>query len=136
MARPPKEINWDLVEKLIECNCSGVQIAAKFRIQDDTLYRRFKEKYGCSFQDYHPSSTKAGEADILLMQHMKALNNSAPGNTQMLIHLGKVRLGQKEPESNLFLAPKEKDIEKDHIIMQQANRIAELEANADKSQTE
>lgn len=130
MARPHKEINWDVVEKLIDCGCSGVEISGKFRIQSDTFYRRFKEEYGCSFQDYRVESQEAGLADLRAMIHAKALNNKAPGNSNLLIFLARTRLGIKEPEvSNLFAA-NQNNIDQTHTIMELQHKIAELEENA------
>lgn len=95
MARPKKEINWEIVEKRAEAGCSGVEIAATLRIQDDTFYIRFKEKYGKSFQDYQGSLHSAGDSNIKFTQYMKAL----AGNIPMLTLLGRERLGQgKEQE--------------------------------------
>jgi hypothetical protein len=128
MARPLKEINWDVVEKLIECGCSGIQIAAKFRIQSDTFYIRFKKEYGCSFQDYRGESQEAGLADLMSMLHAKALNNKAPGNSNLLIFLARTKLGLKEPEATTSLAANQQQIDQSHEIMRLQHRIAELEA--------
>jgi len=94
MARPKKEINWEIVEKRMEAGCSGVEIAAVLRIQADTFYLRFKEKYGKSFQDYHGDFYSAGDANLKFTQYMKALS----GNTNMLTLLGKERLNQGKEE--------------------------------------
>jgi hypothetical protein len=133
MARPQKEINWEVVEKLIESGCSGVEIAGKFRIQSDTIYRRFKEEYGCSFQDYRVESQEAGLADLRAMIHTKALNNKAPGNSNLLIFLARCRLGMREPEATHTLAANQNQIDQTHTIMQLQHRIAELEAYANQS---
>jgi hypothetical protein len=133
MARPLKEINWDVVEKLIESGCSGVAIAAKFRIQSDTFYIRFKKEYKCNFQDYRVESQEAGAADILSMIHAKALNNKAPGNAQLLIFLARCRLGMKEPETTGGMPINQAALDQSHLIMQLQHQITELENNANKS---
>jgi hypothetical protein len=136
MARPHKEINWDVVEKLIECGCPGTEIAAKFRIQDDTLYRRFKLEYDVSFQDYRAKSAEAGLADLRSMIHAKAINNKAPGNSNLLIFLAKCKLGYKEPEVTHTLAANQNQLDQSHHIMELEHKIAVLESNANKSETE
>ena len=136
MARPFKEINWEVVEKLIECGCPGTEIAAKFRIQSDTFYRRFKEEYGCSFQDYRVSSHGAGLADLRAMIHAKAINNKAPGNSNLLIFLAKCLLGYREPDVVHKEAANQESIDQSHIIMQLQHEIAQLKGHADQSQTE
>lgn len=129
MARPPKEINWDVVEKLIEAGCSGTEISAKFRIQSDTLYRRFKEEYGTNFQDFRAKTQEAGIADLKAMLHAKAINNKAPGNSNLLIFLARCLLGYREPEVTHKVAANQEEIDQTHTIMQLQNRIAELEAS-------
>src|SRR5580693_7619045 len=114
MARPLKEINWDVVDKLIEAGCNGLEIAAKFRIDDDTFYNRFKREYGCSFQDYSGKAQECGKSDIRSMMHAKALNNSAPGNLTLLIFLARCRLGMKEPETAHLVAANQSQLDQSH----------------------
>lgn len=136
MARPHKEINWDVVDKLIECGCNGIEIAAKFHIQKQTFYRRFEEEYGMSFQNYQPEAQEAGLADLKAMIHAKALNNKAPGNSNLLIFLARCKLGMREPDVVHNAAANQTQIDQSHIIMQLSHQIAELEGNANKSEAE
>ncbi len=140
MARPLKEINWDVVDQCMESGCSGVEIAGKFRIQKQTFYERFKKEYGCSFQDYHTEAQEGGLADIRRMLHGKAINNQNPGNAHLLIFLARCRLGMKEPETVVNIAANQAQIDQSHIVMQQAHEIetlkAIIEANAHKPETE
>lgn len=114
MARPKKEINWDIVEKRMEAGNTAKQIAKHLRIDIDTLYDRFKEEYKCSFSDYSVGMTECGEGDIVFTQHMKALQ----GNVTMLMYLGKVKYGQKEPETAMTSAPNQVQIDQSHRIME------------------
>ncbi len=111
MARPEKEINWEIVEKRMEAGCSGVEIAATLRIQADTFYLRFKKKYGKSFQDYHGDFYSAGDANIKFTQYMKAL----AGNNNMLLLLGRERLNQSKEQERI--SPLEDIIELRHENM-------------------
>lgn len=137
MARPKKEIDWEVVEKLMECGCNGVEIAGKFRIQKQTFYLRFEEEYGISFQNYHTAPQEAGLADLKSMIHLKALNNKAPGNSNLLIFLARCRLGMKEPEGST-VAPNQSNIDQTHTIMRLQHQLAELEHSLaeDKSKNE
>ena len=128
MARPPKEINWDVVERCVEAGCNGVEIAAKFRVNSDTFYRRFQQEYGIYFQGYQVHTQEAGAADLRRMIHAKALDNKAPGNASVLMFLASRRLGMKEPETVHMLAANQEQIDQSHLIMQLQHRIAELEA--------
>jgi len=139
MARPLREINWDQVEKLMEAGCTAKQIYTKYRVHRDTFYDRFKSNFEMSFADYSAWACSSGEADLMLMQHAKALNSKASGNVQMLIHLGKVRLGQREPDAVSAVAPRQDDLNKDHTIMQLEHLVANLKeqlANGNKPETE
>lgn len=130
MARPKKEINWDIVEKRMEAGNSAIVICKKFNIDTDTFYRRFKEEYGCSFGDYTAIYRQCGKEDIAYTQHMKALS----GNVQMLIWLGKVDLGQKDPDPVPLKPPNQTEIDKDHIIMQLKYEIEKMRNDGYQSQ--
>lgn len=136
MGRPEKEINWDLVEKLMEAGCNAKEIAGKFRMDPDTFYIRFKKKHGVNFTGYSVNANCAGDADLRLSLHAKAINTRAPGNQTLLQFLGRTRLGLREPELLNILAANQQQIDQTHTIMQLQHRIAELEANANKPQTE
>ena len=94
MARPKKEINWDIVEKKMEAGCSAREICGGV-CEINTFYDRFKEHFGKSFGDFADDYYSAGDANIKFTQYMKAL----AGNTNMLTLLGRERLSQgKEQE--------------------------------------
>ena len=97
MARPKKEINWDVVEKRMEAGCSAKEIAGAHHIDLDTFYSRFKQEYGCSFSDYSDTFYEGGDGNIRYTQYMKALS----GNTHMLDLLGVERLGQGSPKKDI-----------------------------------
>lgn len=134
--RPLKEINWDVVEKLIECGCSGPEIAGKFKITDDTFYRRFKNAYDCDFGGYRAIAQRSGKADIRAMLYAKAINNNAPGNAGLLIFLARCELGMKEPEQVHLVAANQDQIDESQLIMQLQHENAELKANANQPQAE
>lgn len=92
MPRPAKHINWDRVEWLLKCGCSGVEIAAEFDMHPNTFYDRVLERYSLCFTEL--CSIKRANGDVLLReaQFSKALEKD---NT-MMVWLGKQRLGQKE----------------------------------------
>ena len=129
MARPLKEINWEAVQQYMESGCNGIEIAGKFGLCDDTFYIRFKKHFGKSFQDYSGKSYGAGKADLKRMLHAKALNNNAPGNTQMLIWLSKTQLGYREPDQIQTLATNQPQIDQRHRIMELEHALAEAKAN-------
>ncbi len=94
--RPDKEINWEKLDLYLMSGASQKRIADSLCLHPDTLRDRVKEKYGMEYSIY--SAAKSQEGRLLLEAAMlqKALKSSSPGNTQMLIWLGKVKLGQRE----------------------------------------
>lgn len=124
--RPPKEINWDLVERYIEVGCSGVEIAAKFRIQKQTFYERFKREYNKNFQDYHTDCDAGCKADIRLSLVAKAINNKSQGNATILIFLARTMLGMREPELISNDSPFEDSISLRHENMILRDEVREL----------
>lgn len=122
MARPEKPIDWNVVDKMIEAQCSGKEIAGYFNICDETFYERFKKEHDVYFSSYLGTKSQCGKGLLKLAQYNKALNASAAGNTQMLIWLGKNILGQKEHHETL-VAPNDKAL---NDIIEELKRLNEL----------
>lgn len=120
--RPPKEVNWELVERMIEAQCTLGEIAGTLNIHIDTMADKVKAQYGITFTELTQRKAMSGLGILKLAQYQKALNNSAKGNVQMLIYLGKVLLGQKEKDEKLH-----EDIEELKIRLDLWK--AELDAN-------
>lgn len=136
--RPKKPIDWNKVDELMEVNSPASEIIDHFDVNLDTFYRRFKEHYECNFQDYKLKYHSIGKASLRRSQYDKALE----GNTQMLILLGKLWLGQVdiEPEpkkTNDFNAENEL-MKKDHIIEEQQAllKLHNIEFNAIQNESE
>jgi hypothetical protein len=134
MARPFKEINWDLVERLIEHGSSGIEIAGKFKIDENTFYRRFQKQYNCRFTDYVGIGSQSIKADLRLMLYAKAINNKAPGNAQILIFLARCVLGMREPDNIQLIAANQSQIDQAHRIMELEHALVELKAKHEPDQ--
>lgn len=100
MARPLKEINWQVVERMMEAGNTAKEISKYLRIDEDTFYRRFKIEFGSCFAGFADGIAECGDGNIRYLQYIKALS----GNIEMLKLLGKERLGQGS-ESQLKKAP-------------------------------
>lgn len=122
--RPEKPINWDLVDRMIEAQCTGVEIAGSCGIYPKTFYIRFRAHHGISFDAYRTNKAQSGLGIIKLAQYQKAINNSSKGNVQMLIYLGKVLLGQKEPSD---------DIKEEVILLKEQLRLFHEQINAQRN---
>ena len=91
--RPVIEINWELVESLLQADCSGVQVAAHIGISEDTLYGRVKKEKGMIFSDYSLIFREKGDSLLKSKQFESAITDK---NISMQIWLGKQRLGQSD----------------------------------------
>lgn len=124
-----KEINWDVVELYVKSGCTQTRIAASFFIDCDTLRRRVMEKYGVDYATFSASLRSEGEMLIEAQQFQKAMKGYWPA----LQWLGKVRLGQREPELLNQMAANQGQIDQSHRIMQLEHALAEEKSkNEDK----
>lgn len=122
MARTPRPINWELVEKAIEAGCTATEIGGKFGLSVDQFYKRFEQNYNETFSEYTAINYSAGDFDLKLTAHLKALK----GIPSILLRYCEERLGWgKSRESMPHNQP---DIDKDHLIMIQAAEILALKA--------
>lgn len=96
MARPEKTIDWELVDRLLESQCTAKEIAGTLGIHEDTLYLRVKDKYRMNYTDYSAKMSSKGLGLLRASQLKKALS----GNPQMLQWLGKQYLKQSESPSD------------------------------------
>lgn len=90
--RPQIPIDWTVVDKWLEADCTGTQVAGLLGIHPDTLYNRCQQDKGVTFTVYSNEKKAKGDGLIKEKQYVEALN----GDRGMLIWLGKQRLGQRE----------------------------------------
>ncbi len=130
MARLPKEINWDIVEKQMEAGLTAKQIAHG-KIHITNFYGRFKDHFGCDFANYASESYASGDGILQFTQYMKAI----AGKTKELEKLCDVRLGQNAVKAEA--PPNEEFLEVKHENMILRSEIAKLKESkdADQSQT-
>ena|SRR5271155_3444758 len=130
MGKHKKQIKWELVEMYLKTGCSQTKIAESLFIDRDTLRDRVKEKYGMEYSAFSAGLRSEGEILIEAQQFQKAMKGYWPA----LLWLGKVRCGQKEPETAMALAANQTQIDQSHLIMQLQHEI-ELLKNANQPQT-
>ena len=92
MARPRKEIDWDLADKSAALMCSGEEIAHLCGVSYDTLIRQIKAMGYDGFADWFGERATPTLKSLRRKQIEVALN----GNIVMLIWLGKQLLNQRE----------------------------------------
>lgn len=129
--RKPAIIDWDKANKMIKAGANSKQVAAGLGVSLQTFINKIRDRYGIKLSEYMNHYRSSGEAWI----YEKQYDIASEGNTQMLIWLGKVRLGQKEAADVCENAPNQEMIEKDHEIMRLNHELQELR-NALQSETE
>jgi len=90
--RSKSEIDFSIVDDMLEAGCTGEEVAARLGIHADTLYNRIKEETSLGFSAYRQQKIAIG--DQILREKM--YGQAKGGNTTMLIFLGKTRLGMSE----------------------------------------
>ena len=104
MSRPRKELEdiavdgWKLLDSLIIWSAHSEYIAEQLGVSEDTLSRRIKENYGCTFAEYRNKMKEKIRINLSKKQYDVAM----AGNPTMLIWLGKNELGQADKhETNI-----------------------------------
>ena len=117
--RPLAHIDWEKVNHLLKCGCSGRQIAGNLGFQPNTIYDRCVTDHGITFTEYSQQFYAKGESLLLEKQFDKAINN---GDNMMLIWLGKNIL--KQSDSPTQDAIQQQHVEKFDKIMGQLDQLA------------
>jgi len=97
MGRPRIEFDeshWRSIDNLCGLMCTAEEIAGFLEVSVDTLERRIREKYNCTFAEYFKERSARGK--ISLRRHQYKLAEA--GNPTMLIWLGKQYLGQTDKQ--------------------------------------
>jgi len=103
---PPIEINWANVDKFLQAQCNGAQIATFMGIHPDTLYGACERDKRMGFSAYSQQKKAEGKELIRLKQFQLAVTGE--GDKSMLIWLGKQYLEQadkKEVKKEDITAP-------------------------------
>lgn len=116
------DIDWERIELYMKAGADHKRIAESFGLEPETLRIRIRERYGEPYQKVNDTFKRRGELLIEATQFQKALS----GNVQMLLWLGKIRCGQKEPENVNNIPPNQSEIDKDHVIMQLKHKIQQM----------
>ena len=118
--QPKADIDWDKVDELLICGCSGAEVAAELDIHKNTIYQRCKEDKGIHFSVYVLQKKQKGNSILKECQFNKAIGRSSEGDNTLLIWLGKQRLEQQERS----LKEKKEDLElqKEKIEFEQSKK--------------
>lgn len=89
-------IDWNKVDRLLECGNDGIRVAANLGVHPNTLYNACVRDKGVSFCDYLAEKRQRGVSHLLAKQYEVAMK----GNTTMLIWVGKQMAGQTDSDKN------------------------------------
>ena len=105
MGRPKIKINWALVDNMCAILCTEEEIAGVLNISVDTLARRCKDEYDCTFAEYYKKNSASGKMSLRRMQYNRAMGTkddkgqfNNDGSVTMLIWLGKQWLNQADKQ--------------------------------------
>jgi len=76
--RPPKPIDWDIIEKLCHIQCTVKEIAAFFGCHEDTITRACKEKNGVGFAAYYKEKRLNGVISIRRARYQLGIEKGHP----------------------------------------------------------
>lgn len=140
VGRPQVNIDWNIVDELLEAGCSGVEIAANIGIKPVALYDRCVTDNGMIFTEYSQEKAAKGEAILRKVQFDKAIGKAKDADNTMLVWLGKVRLKQKEESTHTVMSQEYKELNASVVTAvsgnQEANRLKEEAYLADKARKE
>lgn len=91
--RPPKPIDWTQFEQLCALQCTQTEIGNMFQVDEDTIRSRVEQQYGASYSVVYKKFSEAGKSSLRRNQFVLSKKNAS-----MAIWLGKVWLGQKDPQ--------------------------------------
>lgn len=89
--RPKKEIDFKILEGLCRIQCTEEEIAGVLEVSVDTINRKCKVHYGCTFAEASKRFADLGKVSIRRSQFKMAETNCT-----MAIWLGKQYLGQTD----------------------------------------
>ena len=92
MARPKMNIDLGEVDKYLQAQCLGTEIAGKLGIDPETFYNRCKTDNGIGFTEYSQTKRAAGQSMLRASMYADAMS----GDKTMKIWLSKQYLGMKD----------------------------------------
>ena len=126
--RPKAIIDWFKVEQMIVEGCNAVQVAAAIGVCTDTLYTACVREKGLTFSAFFQEKRSLGNNYLHRTQFHKAVKEK---NVQMLIHLGKHRLDQKDREDEIEKPSRDEIVKHENENMILKAELAELKARID-----
>lgn len=120
--RHPMTLDWERINELLKCGCSGRQIAGHLGINPATIYDHSMMDHGIPFSQYSEQFYAKGESLLKEKQFNKAMGIDKDGDNMMLVWLGKNTL--KQSDSPTQDAIQQQHVDKFDKIMGQLDQLA------------
>jgi len=138
IGRKPIPLDWKLIDEFLASGSRGIEIAAYFDIEKDTLYDACVRDNGIAFSAYSAEKREKGHIPLRYKMYKKAVKD---GNITALLHLAKHRLNEWDQKEEVATAPLQKQIDSDHENMKLKaqlqeclDKLALLESNVNQSE--
>lgn len=92
VGRPKKPIDWDQFEQLCALQCIQSEIASFFHTNIETIRTRVEAEYGADYLEIYKRFAESGKCSLRRNQFVISKKNAS-----MAIWLGKIWLGQRDP---------------------------------------
>jgi hypothetical protein len=92
LGRPQKEINWEVLNGILQYGASLVDCAEMLDVSEDTIERKIKDQYAVTFKEYRDQK----KSKMRMKLRQKQFEMALKGNVPLLIWLGKNELGQTD----------------------------------------
>lgn len=119
-------IDWKIVDKLLEAGCDGKEVAAYIGVHYNTLMNKCKKQKNYDFCDY--KALKRAKGDSLL--RARQYDTAMAGNVPMQIWLGKQRLDQSEKSKITQETKQENTYNFDNLTTEQLEQLAKILSTA------
>lgn len=96
--RPRSILDWEKIDSLLICGCSGREIASSMGLHPSTIYERCVTDNGITFAEYSQQKYEKGDSLLKQQQFLKAMGKTTDGDNTMLVWLGKNRLKQRDKQ--------------------------------------
>lgn len=94
IGRPNKEIDWNVLDAVLQYGASKLDCADLLNVSEDTVDKKIKQSHKMTFSEYREKKMGKMRIKLLQKQYEVAMN----GNVALLIWLGKQHLGQSEKQ--------------------------------------
>lgn len=106
IGRPKKEFDWQQFDDLCWLQCTLQDLCFFFKVSEDTIERRVKEKHSVTFAEYYKHASMGGKISLRRAQFQCAVEKLNP---KMLEILGYYYLDQKPVKQELSMEVKDDD---------------------------